>query len=1037
MPVRFCSQTLITGRTVGGRSVSPMLSTFFFLLTCSSLLFCSARDTLAPFQSLRGNETLVSDGKNFELGFFSPNGSSSSKPYVGIWFYGLVPRTVVWVANGNNPLSDSSGASFKNDGNLKVLAGNETTLWSTSIASAKAANATLSDKGNLILKEGINDPIWQSFFNYSDTFLPGMNLEGKELTSWKNESDPSPGDFTFMQQGQQFTIRNGSAVYWRSETSNVSWSFDDIPDDILSNFNSTSTNTYNNKITRLVMHPSGQIRYLEWNDETRIWDLLWWEPSDSCSVYKACGAYGSCNSNSVPVCKCLPGFRPISPEAWDSGQFSGGCTREITECGKMDGFLELKKMKVEKTESVSVLEGKNEAECRAECVEKCTTCNAYSFEASKRRGESLSTCWFWYDELKDLQEDYPYGGRDLYVRIAAPSEIGTTRRCGYCGTNPIPYPLSTGSTCGDPAYFGFKCNDSTGQLRFDAPNGNSYAVTGINSEKRTFVIQLEDAGNCGATGSTSKELQISNSFYITNNTILLLNCSTLEPQPHLDCTPSSPCHGYIKEREPCFDSQKCCSYTNGNSLSKLPDLNSGCAYTSIASSDLSSSASGWLGVEIRWEPPSEPMCNSSNNCGDWPNSTCKLNMTVHRDKRCYCNENFRWDPIKVNCTQDVGVITEQSKETSRKYRPLEGLSKEKLDESDQRGKDFTDSNKFREDKTKGIDVPFFDLESVLAATENFSKSNKLGQGGFGPVYKGKLPGGQEIAVKRLSKNSGQGLEEFKNEVLLIAKLQHRNLVRLLGYCIEGDEKMLLYEYMPNKGLDSVLFDQTQCLLLNWEKRFDIILGIARGLLYLHQDSRLKIIHRDLKTSNILLDEEMNPKISDFGMARIFGGKQTEANTNRVVGTYGYMSPEYALDGFFSVKSDVFSFGVVLLEIISGKKNTGYYQTEHALSLLGYTWKLWKEEKVTDLMDQSLCESCNRGEVLKCIIVGLLCVQEDANDRPTMSKVVFMLGSETATLPTPKQPAFVVKRSLSNTASSSTRPETQSNNEITVTVEEGR
>ncbi|KAK2650856.1 hypothetical protein Ddye_018345 [Dipteronia dyeriana] len=250
-------------------------------------------------------------------------------------------------------------------------------------------------------------------------------------------------------------------------------------------------------------------------------------------------------------------------------------------------------------------------------------------------------------------------------------------------------------------------------------------------------------------------------------------------------------------------------------------------------------------------------------------------------------------------------------------------------------KELIDSEGLNDEDKKGIDLPFFDFESILAATDIFSEANKLGKGGFGPVYKGSFPGGQKIAVKRLSRVSGQGMEEFKNEVVLIARLQHRNLVRLLGYCIEGDEKILLYEFMPNRSLDFFLFDPNLGELLDWEIRFNIILGIARELLYLHQDSRLRISHRDLKTSNILLDEEMNPKISDFGLARIFEGKQTEGSTNRVVGTYGYMSPEYALDGFFSNKSDVFSFSVVILEIISGKKNTGFYNSQEALSLLGY------------------------------------------------------------------------------------------------------
>ncbi|XP_059642319.1 cysteine-rich receptor-like protein kinase 25 isoform X2 [Cornus florida] len=178
----------------------------------------------------------------------------------------------------------------------------------------------------------------------------------------------------------------------------------------------------------------------------------------------------------------------------------------------------------------------------------------------------------------------------------------------------------------------------------------------------------------------------------------------------------------------------------------------------------------------------------------------------------------------------------------------------------------------------------FDLGTIEAATNNFSIDNKIGQGGFGQVYKGTLPSGQEVAVKRLSKSSGQGATEFKNEVIVVAKLQHRNLARLMGFCLAGEEKILIYEYVRNKSLDYFLFDPEKQGQLDWSRRYNIIGGIARGMLYLHEDSRLRIIHRDLKASNILLDGDMNPKISDFGMAKIFGVDQSQGNTSKIVGT---------------------------------------------------------------------------------------------------------------------------------------------------------
>ncbi|XP_038981773.1 receptor-like serine/threonine-protein kinase SD1-8 isoform X3 [Phoenix dactylifera] len=338
---------------------------------------------------------------------------------------------------------------------------------------------------------------------------------------------------------------------------------------------------------------------------------------------------------------------------------------------------------------------------------------------------------------------------------------------------------------------------------------------------------------------------------------------------------------------------------------------------------------------------------------------------------------------------------------------------------------------------KDWELPLFDLRTIIVATDNFSIQNKLGKGGFGPVYKGMLGEEQEIAVKRLSKTSAQGADEFMNQVMLIAKLQHRNLVRLLGCCSQGEERMLVYEYMPNKSLDAFLFDKSKGALLEWQTRYNIIEGIAQGLLYLHRDSRLRIIHRDLKASNILPDKDMNPKISDFGLARIFRGDETALNTRRVVGTYGYMSPEYAMDGVFSVKSDVFSFGVLVLEIISGKKNRGVSISEHEGNLLAHAWSLWMHGNGLELVDKSISHLISMVEALNCIKVGLLCVQESPKDRPTMSSVVLMLGSKDASLPDPKHPGFFLAKASSKTESSKSKTNSTSINELSVTIVEGR
>ncbi|VAH80423.1 unnamed protein product [Triticum turgidum subsp. durum] len=303
---------------------------------------------------------------------------------------------------------------------------------------------------------------------------------------------------------------------------------------------------------------------------------------------------------------------------------------------------------------------------------------------------------------------------------------------------------------------------------------------------------------------------------------------------------------------------------------------------------------------------------------------------------------------------------------------------------------------------------YISLQVLGAATSNFSVNNKLGEGGYGEVFKGELQDGNEIAVKRLSANSTQGFNELKNEIVLANKLKHKNLVQLLGVCLQ--EKLLVYKYMPNGSLDTILFDPEKANQLDWTKRKGIISGIARGLLYLHEDSRLKVIHRDLKPSNVLLDDvDMNPKISDFGLSRAFGGDQSIDITKRPVGTLGYMSPEYAYCGQVSTKSDMYSFGVIVLEIVTGRRNNRSLEDNNtaARSLLSYVWDKWSAGTTHEVVDPSLRGRYLEGEVVSCVRIGLLCVQEDPSARPDAAEVVLMLDSHSTsiTMRTPSRPAF--------------------------------
>ncbi|KAJ9686805.1 hypothetical protein PVL29_015586 [Vitis rotundifolia] len=823
---------------MGSVSASHMLAVICYFFLCCVL--CSSAGDAITQGSWLGDDgsTLVSPAKIFELGFFTPKESSSNGRYVGIWFHGLKDKTVVWVANRDKPIYDTNGVfGIAEDGKLKVLDETGQVYCHSDVETSSSVGRVvkLMDSGNLVLMLLI-----------------------------------SPANYTFKldeDQKDKCVIWRTVVLYWRSVES------EGTSDEMRTHFTTCYSISAAARAKHFKYTPSmvrlGMCQMLVGNSVVVTLTMV------SCA--NACGKFGSCNANNGFMCKCLPGFDPVSLDSWKTGEFSSGCTRKSPVSEKNSSehtFLSLKMMKVQKRDS-SIL---------AACLNSCQ-CLAYAvtYIRQGRSGAALLDCLIWVNDLKTLQEEYAYQSYNLFVRVPISDIESTVRSCETCGSNKIPYPLSTGSKCGNPMYSSFSSDSVTGQVLFKVAE-SSDRVSSINPESSKFVIQLKS-----------------------------------EVMKSADC-----CSGSLIAQIPLLDLPF--HMTGACNASETDKLSSKMSFKNSVE------------IEISWDPPPEP---------------------VYGMRKCFWNENFKWDGSSLNCTQEHGNLTKTPKPANQKpllsslaivvgipvavalvalvciigymaYLRKRAITNWKenratpavhLYDSERRAKHLIDSEQFREEDKKGIDVPFFHLEDKLAATNNFSDANKLGQGGFGPVYK----------------------------------------VIVLNFYIA-----LIFNY------------RTLCMLLNWEKRFNIILGIARGLLHLHQDSRLKIIRRNLKTSNILIYDEMNPKISDFGLVRIFDSKQVEASTNRVVGTYGYMSPEYALNGFFSGKPDVFSFGVMVLEIT-----------------------------------------------------------KDPSDHHTMAIAVLLLSSDSATMPVPKEPAFVAKRDLSNTASSSSKAEASLKNELLASIGEGR
>ena len=417
-------------------------TTLFFFITFLSLFsskFASSLDTLTATQSLINGQTLISTSQCFELGFFTPGNSRNW--YVGIW-YKNIPRTYVWVANRDNPLSNSSGTFkiFNQSIALFDLAGK--VVWSSNQTNLRNPVMQLLDSGNLVLKEQESESgqfLWQSFDYPTDTLLPDMKLGwdlntglDRYLSSWKSSEDPGTGDFSFkleyhgfpevfLWKDNEIEYRSGpwngqrfSGVPEMKPVDYLSFNFITEQDEVYYSFHIATKNLY----SRLTVTSSGLLQRFAWIPETQQWNKFWYAPKDQCDNYKECGAYGICDSNASPVCKCLKGFQPKNHQAWDLRDGSGGCVRKTNlECLK-DKFLHMKNMKLPQSTTSFVDRSMSLKNCELLCSRNCS-CTAY---ANSNISNGGSGCVIWTAELFDLRQ-YPEGGQDLYVRLAA-SDIG-------------------------------------------------------------------------------------------------------------------------------------------------------------------------------------------------------------------------------------------------------------------------------------------------------------------------------------------------------------------------------------------------------------------------------------------------------------------------------------------------------------------------------------------------------------------------------------------------------------------------------------
>uniref|UniRef100_A0A6N2K715 Protein kinase domain-containing protein n=1 Tax=Salix viminalis TaxID=40686 RepID=A0A6N2K715_SALVM len=597
------------------------------------------------------------------------------------------------------------------------------------------------------------------------------------------------------------------------------------------------------------------------------------------------------------------------------------------------------------------------------------------------------------------------------------------KTCPNCGSAQVPYPLSTNPACGDPNYH-LRCDPRSQKLYFDAMNGSSYLVLRIMASFQLMVVQPPPWVSAPSSACVTQDMVVSEGlrlnqtlpFNLTfSNTIFLFNCSPRLLLTPLNCTPSSLCHRYLESSgrvdknralncagNP--DLNPCCTFVAGGmpSAYKIRLHNSGCkAFRSILRLDPKKPASQWEeGVEIQWASPPEPVCNSKLDCSGA--SKC-LPAGTSGLSRCLCNRGYNWDHVRGTCLGNkhkskasgllslevsIGVISFISFAAILVLISVRRFSKR----SNQ-----AKLAKAREDMLKssesGRNAKMFQLKEVKKATNGFSEDRILGSGGFGQVYRGELQDGTVVAVKSAKVGNLKSTHQILNEVGILSQVNHKNLVRLLGCCVEGEQPLMIYEYISNGTLSDHLHGNCSRTFLGWRERLRIAWQTAEALTYLHSGTYTPIYHRDVKSTNILLDEEFNAKVSDFGLSRLARPGLSHVSTC-AQGTLGYLDPEYYRNYQLTDKSDVYSYGVVLLELLTSQKAIDFSRDQDDVNLAIYVSQAAKNGAIMEVVDRRLIGAEPSGDVLSSVRLfselAFSCLREKKADRPGMREVVQQL-----------------------------------------------